>query len=256
MSRSVVKNTRVYIDGFDLSGYVGSPPPVQWSFTPSEWAAITDPVKGVLPGQCDIRGGPLNAVIDNTATSGLHAVMSTPDAVRDVMIPSGGIAAPAQGSPVFCAQLSQLNYKGVLDGSLFTVSMELGGWDERGDTKAYSIPWGFMLQAKGARTAVNSSAGITNYGAASTLGGFMMYQAFDADGTVTILVEEASTNTDGNFAALSGATSGVIDPSAAPVSGVVAIGKSAAVKRYLRWQITLGTATTVTFALAFIRGVH
>ena len=256
MTRSLVKNTRVYVDGYDLSGMVAAPPPTMWGFTQNDWAAITDPVVGVLPGRCDIRAGSINAVIDNTATSGLHAVMSTPDAVRDLMIPIGGIATPAAGVPAFMAQLTQLNYKAAGEEGIVPVTIELGGWDERGDTKAYPIPWGHLVHANGAETGVNSAAGIDPHGAASSLGGFMMYHAFDADGTVTILVEEASTNTDGNFDTLSGATSGVIDPSSAPVSGVLALGTTAAVKRYLRWQISLGTATTVTFALGFVRGIH
>ena len=42
-------------------------------------------------------------------------------------------------------------------------------------------------------------------------------------------------------------------PSVTPASGMVAISTTATVRRYLRWQISLGTATTATFALAFIR---
>jgi len=256
MSRSIAKNSRVYIDGFDLSGYVQAPPPLVWEFEPSEWAAITDPVKGVLPGQANIRGGTLNGVMDNTATSGLHAVMSTPDQVRDIMVPTGFDAAPAAGDPAFMAQLEQLSYQGSGDGLLVPITIELGGRSVRGDDMAYAVPWGHLLHAKGAETGVNSAAGITVASAASSKGGFMMYHAFSSDGTVTILVEEASTNTDGNFAALSGATSGEIDPSSTPVSGLIPLDNDAAVKRYLRWQITLGTATTVTFALGFVRGIH
>ena len=82
-----------------------------------------------------------------------------------------------------------------------------------------------------------------------------MYQVFAGDGTATISVEDATTNSDANFAALTGATSGEIDFST-PTAGIVAIGRTATVRRYLRWQISLNTATTVTFALAFVRATY
>lgn len=56
------------------------------------------------------------------------------------------------------------------------------------------------------------------------------------------------------FAALSGATSGSIDASVTPVSGMVALGVTAAVRRYTRWQLAFGTATTATFVCGLIRG--
>jgi hypothetical protein len=35
---------------------------------------------------------------------------------------------------------------------------------------------------------------------------------------------------------------------------MVALAATAAVRRYIRWQLAFGTANTATFALAFIRG--
>jgi len=78
-----------------------------------------------------------------------------------------------------------------------------------------------------------------------------MYQVLAGDGDATIIVEDSSTLVDGNFAQLM--TSGLVDCSS-PTSGVVALANTATVKAYTRWQLTLGTANTVTFALAFMRG--
>ena len=78
-----------------------------------------------------------------------------------------------------------------------------------------------------------------------------MYQVFSGDGTASIKVQDASTNSDVSFADL--LSSGSVNFST-PKSGIVALAKTATVKRYVRWQIALGTATTVTFALAFVRG--
>jgi hypothetical protein len=43
---------------------------------------------------------------------------------------------------------------------------------------------------------------------------------------------------------------------ATPKFGIIELAKTATVGRYLRWQIALGTASSVTFALAFMRAYH
>ena len=80
----------------------------------------------------------------------------------------------------------------------------------------------------------------------------MIYQLFSSDGTVTLKTQDASTDSNPSFGDL--LTSGSLDASAIPVAGIVALSKTATVERYTRWQIVLGTATTCTFALMFVRG--
>jgi hypothetical protein len=45
-----------------------------------------DAVKGYLPGQAQVNLGTQNCMFDNTATTGLHAVMSTAGVERVVMV--------------------------------------------------------------------------------------------------------------------------------------------------------------------------
>ena len=67
----------------------------------------------------------------------------------------------------------------------------------------------------------------------------------------TISVDDSADNS--SFLALSGCTTGSIDVSTKP-SGIVAIGKTATVRQYVRWQVALGTASDVDLTLSFIRG--
>ena len=71
--------------------------------------------------------------------------------------------------------------------------------------------------------------------------------------TATIKLQHSNTNVDGDFGDLAGATSGVINCVGGGVSGIAQTTVTETVERYTRWQIVLGTATSVTFALAFIR---
>ncbi len=82
----------------------------------------------------------------------------------------------------------------------------------------------------------------------------MVYHVFAGDGTATITVEHSVDEVDGNYAALGGCTSGEIDFSSVASGIVPTTAITTTVNQYLRWQISLNGASTVTFALSFIRG--
>jgi hypothetical protein len=146
----------------------------------------------------------------------------------------------------------QLGYYGQPDENPVYASIPFGNVGVGAGNLNYARPWGVLLHAKAARTAANTATGLDQL--AQTLkGGFMMYHVFAGNGTAAVKVQHADTNLNGSFADL--LTSGVID-CATPKSGIVQLSKSATVERYTRWQIALGTATTVTFAIAFNRNLN
>lgn len=252
--RTVQKHTRVYVAGYDLSGYARSIGPLSTSFETNDLTVMTDAVKGALPGQAEISVGKLDGVLDPTASVGLHAVFSANTGARRVVsVPIGFRAAPAQGDPVFCGEFIQGAYTATPDGGV-TVNLPFETWATDSSSLLYAKAWGWLLHAKGAETAVNTAVGIDDNGAATAAGGYLTYHLFSSDGTVTLKVQDAATNLNASFADLSGATSGSIDASVTPASALVALAPTATVRRYLRWQLVLGTATTATFALSFVRG--
>ena len=249
--RTVGKHSRIYIDGYDMSGYSKAIGSLTWSFDVSEQAALSDAVKNGLPGHATISPGVLSAFLDNTATSGLHVVLNGGTGNRTVMIPLGMRAAPVAGDPVFAGQFEQLDYIATGD-DYVNAAVTLGGWSGRASSLGYEKPWGTLLHAYGAETAANTAnSGLSSDKAtASALGGLLVYHVFSGDGTATISVDDSADNS--SWLALSGATTGELDCSSVQ-HGLVPLGTTATVRRYLRWQISLNTATTVTFALAFIR---
>lgn len=249
--RTTLYNYRVYIDGYDMSGYSRNFGPLACTFEEGVDDAITLAVKSTLPGQASISMGTLNGLFDNTATSGLHVIMNDPGVERDVMIPVGIRGEPANNDPVFVGQFQQLGYYGEPDNNPVYASIPFSASESAtGTGLVYARPWGTLLLAKAAKTAANTATGLDQM-AATALGGYMMYQVFAGNGTATIKVQDAAVNADGSFADL--LSSGSIN-CATPQSGIVALSKTATVRRYIRWQIALGTATSVTFALAFVRG--
>lgn len=250
--RTVQKHVRFYMDGYDLSGYSRQIGQLGWTIEEGDMTAITDPVKCVLPNQSDLSIGSISGLFDNTATSGLHVVANGAGVMRTVMIPIGMRTDPAQGDPVFVGEFEQKDYMADPNAAGVYATITFDKRSSRSTSLAYSKPWGWLLHAKGAETAVNTAVGIDDNGGATAFGGYLVYQVFAGNGTATIKVQDAATNTNPSFADLSGATTGSIDCSSVKY-GVVAIGTTATVRQYLRWQIVLGSATTVTFALAFVR---
>jgi hypothetical protein len=252
--RTVLKHSRVYVDGYDLSGDTRTFGPLSIEFDEADnGTTLTDAVKGAYPGQSNIMVGAINTVMDNTDDGEHEALAGTEDAVIDCMFPIGIRAAPTEGDWCFCAQALHKHYMAEIADGVVTATAETGMWDRRGDTLAYPYAWGHVIHAKGAETGANSS-GTANYdyGSQTTAGGYMMYHVFSSNGTVDVKVQDSSTEVDGDYSDL--LTTGDVDASSAPVSGVEALGTGATVERYLRWQIALNTATTVTFAIGFVRG--
>lgn len=248
MTRTHQKHTRVYSNGVDISGYSRSIGSLAWVFDAEPDAAFTDEAKNILIGQCDIQAGPINAFLDND-TAGLFA--NSARGTKNLMIAIGANAAPTTGDPVFAWTFEDTGYTSEQGGGF--VAANLPVMTSYASTLTYKRPWGNLLHAKAAETAVNTGTGINDYGASSALGGIFVYQLFSSNGTVTLKVQDAATNLNASFSDLSGATSGSITAASSPASGMVALSTTATVRQYLRWQLVFGTATTATFACAFIR---
>ncbi len=249
--------TRFYSDGYDLSGYARKLGDLKWEYAVQPDAAWTDAIKNIIGcGQVSLGVGTLNTFLDNTATLGPHVTHASGGVKRVVMVAKGIRAAPAEGDPVYCAELEQLGYQGVVENGIAVASIPFGEADAVAAHLAYTKPWGVLLNAKAARTAANSAVGVDDNGGSSAKGGYLCYQLFAVagEGTVTLKVQDAETNENAGFADLSGATSGAIAHTAVPCAGIVALGTTAAVRQYLRWQIALSGITSATFALAFVRG--
>lgn len=252
MGRTLNKFTRVYVNGYDMSGYTRSIGPLIQTYDTNNITCLTWEVQGALLNQPTLGIGTLNGVLDSN-TGALHT-LSTAGLDRKVMVAIGDQADPVNGVPVYMGEFPQAGYMSETGDQMVTVNMPFS-MNTPSTGMLYENPWGKLLHAKGSETEANTATGV-DFGAAGTKGGYLMYQIFSitGTGTVTISVDESSDNDDtDNFAALTGATSGAIATASAPTSGIIQLGKTAAIEQYLRWQIAFGgSATACTFALAFM----
>src|SRR3990167_3064124 len=101
--RTLEKWTRFYVGGYDLSGFGRSVGPLLIEQDEADLTAWTDTVKGYLGNHVQCNLGMLNAIFDNTATTGLHAVLGTVPNNRTVIV-AKGIRADGRAVIRNCAQ--------------------------------------------------------------------------------------------------------------------------------------------------------
>jgi hypothetical protein len=254
--RTTGNNVRAYVDGYDLSGDVTSVGELTTLFQDDAVAGLNWGVKGTVLGRSTANVGPLNAILNSTALTGIHALTAfqTP-AARNVMIPIGIRAAPALGDPVFSGVFEQLKYGSTPGDNIAGVSMEFGSMDSSAGLN-YANQWGALLHPLGLESAANSANGVADdLGVQTLFGGWMMYQitAFAGTGSVVIKIQDATT-IGGAYTDVTGLATGSIAHTSMPTAGIIQIGTTATVRAFTRWQIVLTSLTSVTFALAFIRG--
>lgn len=258
--RTVARWTRVYVDGYDMSGMARSIGPLESVYEEIDMTTLGDSVKNYLPGHPSLNIGVFNAVFDNTADVGTHTVLQT-TGNRTVLVVKGIRAEPAIGDPCFGGEFLQSAYAALSEDGVF-VNIPFAGWAADANHKQYPVAWGQLLHTNTLADDVNADdAGVQSpTAAATTHGGFMIYHVTAATGgagvTATIKVQHSVDEDDAHYADLGGCTTGVIDVGTAPVAGVIPTTlNTTTVNEFLRWQIVLGTATDVTFVLAFVRGI-
>ena len=259
MGRGVSKYNRVYLGcdtaAIDLSCHTLSVGGMGADFEAGDEAAYCWDVKGTMLNQGVFEFGPLNATLFTSATAALsaHDVMEDMTGLPVAVAMALGLtAAPAIGSPCFAAPMSLKSYTGIEGDALVNLTAEFSGGNQTPFN--YANPFGVVLHTLTAETGANSStavATVVDNAAATAAGGYLYYFLTSLNaGTATISVED-SDNGD-TYDALSGATSAALT---AAKGGIIQLGTTAAVRRYLRWQVALaGGANTATFFTAFVRG--
>ncbi len=251
MTRTHLKHCRVYMDGYDLSGYERSMGAMSQVFDVAPETTLSDGIQNIIMGRAVIGMPSYNGFLDNDS-AGAFALSRASNGTRSVLVAIGANTAPAAGNPIFAWKMEQTGYM-VEQGAGFVAANIMFGDASYASPLTYSTPWGILLHASGAETAVNSSAGIDDYGASTSKGGIFVYQLLSSNGTVTLKAQDAATNSDGSFSDITGATSGSITAAVTPAYDMVALSTTATVRRYLRWQLVFGTATTATFVCGLIR---
>ncbi len=243
MTRGVSRCNRLYMAGADISCSTLGLDAAGVEYETDALASWCEQVRGSIPGAPAITVGQLSGYLD---TERLHALRDTTSSVMTLAF--GGTTTPTAGSPVFSAPVLVRSYQAGEGDTISTVTMT---FDVLASDLVIPMPFGVLLHALGAETGGNTGAGV-DAGAATTRGAWMAYHvtAVSGTGSATISIEDSADNV--SYAAVSGLTATV---TAAGVSGYAQTTATATIRRYARWQLSLTGITSVTFALALMRGL-
>ena len=247
--RTLSKWTRVYANGYDISGDTRTVGPLSAEFEQANLASMVDAVKGYLPNHATASIGALNGIFNNAATTGLNAVLAGPGVKRHIVVAVGMRSVPSVGGPAFVVTVNQLDYGVTEAAGAVIANVKFGGLSQP-DEVGFAKFWGVLLHANTEETGANTAIGIDDIMDDSHDGLVMAWQLTAFDGTnITITAQHAVLNVNGSFANITGATSGALTDVGA---GIVATAHGLTVNRYLRWQAS-GAYTSATFLLVAIR---
>lgn len=248
MVHSHPKFLRGAVDGINVSGDAMGVGALPWMYDVDMQAAWSDGVKNVKGGMgySDFGGFTLNMFLNAGAGANFDQLRTQTDRVVTIMV--GSLAVPAAGDPVYGWLFAQTGFQLAEAGSV-ALTMPFGKPASIGPL-GYTSPWGLLNHAPAERVAANAGTSDHDYGAQTSSGGVGLLQIYESDGTVTFSLEDSAVDADPNFVNLL-----TFDAPGNAVAGEVkALGLTATVDRFTRWQLALGTATAVTFMMAFIRG--
>lgn len=237
---------RLYVDGFNISGDVGSVSSIHGGPAPGDVTAI-DKSAFERIGLLFDGGISFNSFFnpENVATpKGAFQVLKTlPLADRIVTYNAGAVL----GNPAASCISKQVNYDGTrgADASL--------SFATDAQANAYGCIWGEQLTA-GPRTDTTATNGTAiDFGAVSTLfGAYVFLHVFAVTGTsVTVTVQDSADNatflpvTGLAFTAVVGGANG---------AQFLATSPTATIRRYVR-VVTTGTFSNAQFAVNFVRNL-
>lgn len=241
MTKQTGLSDRLLIDGFDVSGAIGSITKISGGPKALEFTDITQSAPSRLGGERD-GGIDFSAYLEDTLVTGGHAALSSlPTGQRIVTYLRG----TAIGNFSACMVSRQINYdpNRAADGGLTIGVSTL--------SDGSGLEWGEQLTA-GLRTDSTATNGTAfDFGAVSTLFGGQAYLQVNAfTGTsVTVKLQDSADNA--TFADISGAAF-----IAATARGAqrLALSNAATIRRYVR-AVTTGTFSNAVFQVTFVRNL-
>lgn len=241
MAKQTGLGMKLYLQGMDMSGDVGSIQTLRTSLNPIDVTSIESSAMERIAG---LRDGEItfNCFFNNADDETHDALAALPTTDVLCMVLTGTTA----GSPVFCLTAKQINYDWSrnADGSMQGTVTLLA-------SAGVPLEYAELLVAKTTHASAADETGI-DFGSQTTAGAIGFLQHFSAaSGTVEYDLEDSSDSTDGddgNWANL-GAFSDVATPYAATAQRIAISGT---VERWVRAS-TNGTFTDAEFAMAFRR---
>ena len=242
MAKTSGLGDNLYINGFDLSGDIGSLSRIGGGTAVIDVTGIDKSAMERLGGERD--GAIVFTAFFNTAAGQAHQVLAS--------LPTSDVAVQycrgtTLGNAAACMTAKQIGYDPTrAAGGALTIAVNA-------QANGYGLEWGTQLTAgKRSDTTATSPATGVDLTTVSTAFGWQAYlQVFSFAGTsVTVTLQDSSDNA--TFGAFGGGGGAFGAATGITTQRMVSPGATDTVQRYVR-AITTGTFTQATFAVVFVR---
>ncbi len=239
MAKSTGLGARLFVDGYDVSGDIGSLSRINTARNVNEVPGIDVSAQERLHAHKD--GGLEYAAWFNPSAGQAHPVLSSIASTDQHVMYCHRATIGASAAACVCKQLDYGGNRGTDGSYVLNVVAESNG---------YGLEWGTLLTA-GKRTDTTATNGAAvDFGASSSFGLQAYLQVFSFTGTsVTVTIQESSDNSGDAYAAVVG---GAFTAATGRTAQRIQTARDLAVERYLR-VATTGTFTSAVFAVTVVR---
>ncbi len=239
MAKSTGLGARLFVDGYDVSGDIGSLGRINTARNVNEVPGIDVSAQERLHAHRD--GGLEYAAWFNDATGQAHDALKGIASTDQHVMYCHRATLGASAAVCVCKQLDYGGNRGTDASYTLNVVAESNG---------YGLEWGTLLTA-GKRTDTTATNGTAvDFGASSAFGLQAYLQVFSFTGTsVTVKLQESSDNSGDAYADVVG---GAFTAATGRTTQRIQTTRALAVERYLR-VATTGTFTSAVFAVTVVR---
>jgi len=189
----LLKNTRLYINQYDMSGLSRTLDSLVKSFEKVDMTAWDYNVSRAMGNRCEVGIMGYGALLDIDTGKSLDALQENQDAHVSLLIGAG--AAPAVGDLAYI--VPGIQFGGLM--SIETGAVGFSGIDfipEPGQAGAYYIsPYGVVLEIATSRTATQTGSSVNN-AAATTAGWSAMLHVISSGANWEIKIQHSANDTD------------------------------------------------------------
>jgi hypothetical protein len=241
MTKLAGMGDRLAVDGFDVSGSIGSLSNIHGGLAALDVTDITQAGPARLGGERD-ASIEFSAWLEDTAVTGGHAVLSALPTGQRVVTYSRGTAFGSFAASMVARQINYDPNRGTDSSLTLAVSTQADG---------SGLEWTDLLTPWPRTDTTATNGASQDFGAVSTLFGAQAYlQVFSVTGTsITVKLQDSADNA--TFADISGAAF-----TAATARGAqrLALANNATIRRYVR-VATTGTFSNAQFVCCFNRNL-
>lgn len=239
----ILRYARFYAGGVNISGSTRNVEKMAFLRDQNNLTCVGQQVNYYAAGKLEVGAQGVQALVDDTADVGTHAIMNGANTATRFSILLGSGAEPVQGDPAYSIPALQNGDVRSFDGGVSAIKADYP-LDASQAVTAILSPWGVVLHPETSLSSTTNGASIDN-GASSANGCHAIIHIVASDaGTWAFKVQHSTNDADWSDLITFSADGSAIGSEFGAATGTI--------NQYIRFQATR-TSGTVTPVVTFVR---